>query len=306
MNLPELKESRDLKAKLLTNKPDQHREYHDSKPNRLSREVQHFDKNIHSDSGPADVRYDENGNISEVNYIVNGKLHRVDGPAKVSYFPKKNRAGKSIIQREMYFVNGEPHNTKGPAVKIFDESGKLIKARYCLNGDTFRNKNEWLQKLSTLNNRTPLKESHDPNSTPEPFRTLLMQLEEIKVEQMTKLSKVKFDASKHVFGYDLCEKIYKLHVDGKLDFTQPPTSQISSFLSKNISRLYNNFEKIKTIAFINSLLSQFSREKGSVDPLWNQMLNEFKNVKMIKEEYDVFSKFVNEKFTLFMNNLVGK
>lgn len=61
-------------------------------------------------------------------YYYQGKLHRLDGPAREIF------DGKGNVTKYEYFIDNNRHRLDGPAVERFDASGKSIEAIYYLNG----------------------------------------------------------------------------------------------------------------------------------------------------------------------------
>ena len=68
-------------------------------------------------------------NINEkvIYYKLNGKFHRINGPAIIHY---KN----DNIEQEEYWINNNCHRENGPAVIRYDENGNITKEIYYLNG----------------------------------------------------------------------------------------------------------------------------------------------------------------------------
>lgn len=61
-------------------------------------------------------------------WLVDGKLHRFDGPAILVY----DNAGR--IQSESWYVNDCRHRGDGPAVKLFDRVGRLVREEWWRDG----------------------------------------------------------------------------------------------------------------------------------------------------------------------------
>jgi hypothetical protein len=286
-------------------KYDFHKDPAGKPTNKLKNEIHHSDKNYHSETGPAHVEYFEDGRTKEITYAMQGKLHNPNGPAKVIFFEKPNKHGKSVKQREMYYIDGMPHNENGPALKLFSPDGRLLKAKYCLNGETFPNKREWLMAVKTYKGRQrAILESHDPNRTPQPMKTLLAQLEKMKNQQLKQVSNVKLSPKNHVFGYDLCEKLYSLYLNNKIDFSSPPPDMFIKNFKEKVSKLFSNFEKIKVMAFFDSLKDDWNMTHGDHDESWENMLQSVKNIDMINEDRKYLGNFLTNKFDIFMQNLV--
>ena len=90
-----------------------------------------------------DVRrsYYENENVEYEYYILNGKLHREDGPAYISYNENGN------IKYECYYLNGKIHREDGPAFICCHENGDIHYKYYYLNGERLST-DEWYCKLT--------------------------------------------------------------------------------------------------------------------------------------------------------------
>ena len=56
---------------------------------------------LHRENGPAEISYYESGGKEDEHYYINGVLHRLDGPAFISYH------GNGKIKREAYYINGK-------------------------------------------------------------------------------------------------------------------------------------------------------------------------------------------------------
>jgi hypothetical protein len=73
----------------------------------------HRDPEILSDgtkvSRPASIAYYENGSEQYLRYIINGSLHRDDGPAYID----KSKEGN--VTYMAWYMNGNPHRTDGPS-----------------------------------------------------------------------------------------------------------------------------------------------------------------------------------------------
>jgi hypothetical protein len=79
----------------------------------------------HRVDGPAIIW--TNGQEFQEKWYINGKLHRLNGPALISY---KN----AIIVLEYWFINGRFHRTSGPAILDFDDNGKIEKELWLIDG----------------------------------------------------------------------------------------------------------------------------------------------------------------------------
>lgn len=72
--------------------------------------------------------YYENGNIKLKKYIVNGKLHREDGPAIIEYYKNGN------IAIEKYYNNNCLHRENGFAWIEYNKNGNINDNEYFLYG----------------------------------------------------------------------------------------------------------------------------------------------------------------------------
>jgi len=84
--------------------------------------------------------YNNKDKKSSEEYWHNGRYHRDDGPAFISWH-YVNSSIKSIV----YMINGGYHRDDGPAYQYFDEDGTLIKEEYWLD-DIAYTKFDWLIK----------------------------------------------------------------------------------------------------------------------------------------------------------------
>lgn len=87
-----------------------------------------IDEELHRVDGPAKVTYYYNNNVSAKEYYINGKLHRDDGPARVTY----NENGNMIY--ESYYIEGLLHRENGPACIIYRGNGTHLRDLYYENG----------------------------------------------------------------------------------------------------------------------------------------------------------------------------
>jgi len=90
--------------------------------------------------------YYDNGNIMFLKYYLDGKRHREDGPAFVSYDYKTG----SIVEVEAYYINGKHHREDGPAIIYYDEDGNIEYKEYWLNHKHLTEQ-EWFNQLSIEN-----------------------------------------------------------------------------------------------------------------------------------------------------------
>ena len=89
------------------------------------------EKKIHRVDGPVIIW--TNGFESQEKWYYNGKLHRITGPALISY---KN----NIVILKYWFFNGRIHRTDGPALLDFYNDGKLEKESWVIDGKPDDNK----------------------------------------------------------------------------------------------------------------------------------------------------------------------
>ncbi len=100
------------------------------------KELYAIDGKPHRVGGPALIQYwDAEGDYREefVYYYRDGKVHRTDGPAFIWYYPDGS------VMKEMYVVDGKLHRVDGPAV-IEYRNGDLIKRSelWCYDGKPYR------------------------------------------------------------------------------------------------------------------------------------------------------------------------
>ena len=88
------------------------------------------------DEGPAEVSYDDEGNVNYIRYMWRGHFHREDGPAYISSYH-----GKQPL-KEIWYRYGHRHRdpADGPAYIQYDENGegKIAVVRYYSHGYEFR------------------------------------------------------------------------------------------------------------------------------------------------------------------------
>ena len=83
------------------------------------------------------IEYYKSGQIQREEWYINGKYHRVDGPADIFYYEL------GIIKQEYWYINGLYHRIDGPAYISYYESGKIEEEIWYLN-DKESNHKEWL------------------------------------------------------------------------------------------------------------------------------------------------------------------
>lgn len=91
----------------------------------------HFNDNgeLHNETGPALIRYDSEGNITDEYYYFNGKFHRENGPACVS---------KLNSTMEFWYHHGQLHRDDGPAIQEIREDGTIGYETWYQNGQVHR------------------------------------------------------------------------------------------------------------------------------------------------------------------------
>ena len=72
--------------------------------------------------------YYSSGNLKQEVYYLQGRYHRIDGPAIVSYYPSGE------VKYEQYRVKGSLHRLDGPAFIRYSESGLPRSEAYYVNG----------------------------------------------------------------------------------------------------------------------------------------------------------------------------
>ena len=131
-----------------------------------SREWTNDDDVLHREDGPAYIAYDENGNVEEERWYLNGIHTRKDGPAGIGYHEDgttvrvedwrdsrgeehRDGAPSNISyfsdgkpQFMIWFRHGENHRDEGPALILFDNDGKIIREQYFIKGRQM-SKEEW-------------------------------------------------------------------------------------------------------------------------------------------------------------------
>lgn len=59
------------------------------------------------DGEPAYTCYFKNGDVMREMYYNQGELHRVDGPASISYIEQEEAGGEPIVRTQNYYWNGK-------------------------------------------------------------------------------------------------------------------------------------------------------------------------------------------------------
>ena len=68
--------------------------------------------------------YYNNGKLMKKQYLLDGKLHREDGPAEIKYYKSGN------IWYKKYYINNELHKDDGPACIYYHENGLIMRKQY--------------------------------------------------------------------------------------------------------------------------------------------------------------------------------
>jgi hypothetical protein len=90
------------------------------------------DGNLHREDGPAQIYYDENGNVTLEIWFEDGKRHRLDGPAGTVYDENEN------IEEKLWFENDNQHRLNGPANIEYDKQGNVTEKRWYEYGKCHR------------------------------------------------------------------------------------------------------------------------------------------------------------------------
>lgn len=101
-------------------------------------------KQLHNDCGPARIIFDIKKGIPFVvcqEWYKDGKRHRLDGPAVITFFRGTNR-----LKSRAWFVNGKQHRVDGPALEYKSMDGELIIRFYKYNKPY--PKEEWFDSLT--------------------------------------------------------------------------------------------------------------------------------------------------------------
>ena len=76
--------------------------------------------------GPAVIMYRDDGSVSDMEWYDHGKLHRYDGPAVIS---------NGLYVYEHWYLFGEKHRVGGPAVIVYNNNGIHINMYWYLHGE---------------------------------------------------------------------------------------------------------------------------------------------------------------------------
>ena len=72
--------------------------------------------------------YYSNGQLKSEQYHLNGKYHRIDGPAYSRWY------SNGQLKSEQYLVKDKHHRTDGPCHRYWDENGQLWWEVYWFKG----------------------------------------------------------------------------------------------------------------------------------------------------------------------------
>lgn len=89
----------------------------------------HRNPNPDGSIDPAEIWYDIDENIIEIQYYEHDYTHRLDGPAYIQYHPNGNKI------YEAWYQNGERHNLNGPAIVKYDVNGNKNYEAWCQNDE---------------------------------------------------------------------------------------------------------------------------------------------------------------------------
>lgn len=89
--------------------------------------VDYLDR-LHRIDGPAFVSYHNSGGVRVQSWRIRGKFHRIEGPAYVEYWENGN------LRMEDWNQNGIFHRNNGPASVVYLEDGTVEHFYYMKNG----------------------------------------------------------------------------------------------------------------------------------------------------------------------------
>lgn len=117
---------------LITYKPESTYYYNDA--NKIESIKFKRDGKYHNIDFPAIIRYNEDGNINNMIYLLEGKLHRspTDGPADICYYKNGN------IRRECYWLEDKKHRSDGPAFIWYLTDGSIWFEEYYIEDKKHR------------------------------------------------------------------------------------------------------------------------------------------------------------------------
>ena len=84
---------------------------------------------VHRTDGPASSWWHENGQKEYESYLVDGIYHREDGPAHIEWYENGQK------EYESYLVHGKWHREDGPARTWWNEDGTLIDQQFWLDDE---------------------------------------------------------------------------------------------------------------------------------------------------------------------------
>jgi hypothetical protein len=97
-------------------------------------EMWYLNDKLHNIDKPAVIIKDSNDNFVSVEAFVNGKRHRLNGPAHIMYHKYTNK-----ISTQIYYENGKGHRLNGPAVIEFcKDTGNVRTEIYYQHGKRYR------------------------------------------------------------------------------------------------------------------------------------------------------------------------
>jgi hypothetical protein len=97
-------------------------------------EMWYLNDKLHNIDRPAVIIKDSNDNFVSVEAFVNGKRHRLNGPAHIMYHKYTNK-----ISTQIYYENGKGHRLNGPAVIEFcKDTGNVRTEIYYQHGKRYR------------------------------------------------------------------------------------------------------------------------------------------------------------------------
>jgi antitoxin component YwqK of YwqJK toxin-antitoxin module len=132
----------------------------------VERESWYLDGKKHRVDGPAVINYDKNGQVEIESWYLDGKKHREDGPTVIWY----DKNGQ--VKRESWYLDGKRHRVDGPAVINYYPNGQVEGESWYLDDTEIISRTEFWQK-------TPL--------SPEKIRELL-DSDQLNYEEKAALS----------------------------------------------------------------------------------------------------------------------
>jgi len=113
--------------------------YEDELGNCESEKWYNDDGEISRVGAPAIVRYETNGLSKSEEWFVDGKQHRLDGPAVIFYYTREDNTAMHIIKQETWYINGEiQRDDGGPAIRCYYEDGSINVERWLVSGQQHR------------------------------------------------------------------------------------------------------------------------------------------------------------------------